>query len=156
MRKSACATETGFYLLIYLFLMICWESNLSAEVDDSSVGVIKRQKDAATGVQLLQGQGLAKVVLLKMIETDSQIYTHGLIQSNPMWNNALALVKQGCKNKSIKAGCSGKLKPGVSILMKVHRKGKITACRADLIGFMGQSVSGSKQEVFFRLAPMRR
>lgn len=65
--------------------MICWESNLSAEVDDSSVGVIKRQKDAATGVQLLQGQRLAKVVLLKMIETDSQIYTHGLIQSNPVW-----------------------------------------------------------------------
>lgn len=123
--------------LIDWFLMICWESNLSAEVDDSSVGVIKRQKDATAGVQLLQGQGLAKVVLLKMIETDSRIHTRGLIHANPVWNNALALVKQWCKNKSIKAGCPGKLQSGVSILMKAHRKGKITACGADLIGFYG-------------------
>lgn len=32
--------------------------------------------------------------------------------------------------------------------MKLHRKGKMTVCRAGLVGFMGQSVSGSKQSVF--------
>lgn len=74
--------------------MICWESNLSAEVDDSSVGVIKGQEDATTGVQLLQGQGLAKVVLVKMIETDSPNHTRGLIKSNPAWNNTLAVWKR--------------------------------------------------------------
>lgn len=64
--------------------MIWWESNLSAEVDDSGVGVIKGQKDAAAGVQLLQVQRLAKVVLEKIIEADSQIYRRGLIQANPV------------------------------------------------------------------------
>lgn len=77
-------------LLFYLFFD---ESNLSAEVDDSCVGVIKGQEDAAAGVQLLQGQGLAKVVLVKIMETDSPNHTRGLIQSKPVWNNALLVVK---------------------------------------------------------------
>lgn len=38
-------------------------SNLAAEVDYSCVCVEKRQEDAAAGVQLLQGQRLAKVFL---------------------------------------------------------------------------------------------
>lgn len=48
-----------------VFWTICQESNLSAEVDDSRVGVIKWQEDAAAGVQFLQGQGLPKVILSK-------------------------------------------------------------------------------------------
>lgn len=61
-----------------------WESNLSTEVDDAGVWVIKGQKDAAADVQLLQVQRLAKVVLEKIIEADSQIYRRGLIQANPV------------------------------------------------------------------------
>lgn len=129
--------------ILLLFLMIRWESNLSAEVDDPSVGVIKGQEDATTGVQLLQVQGLAKVILLTIIEADSQTDTRGLIQSNPAWNDALAVVKHKSEVTSL-----------VSWQVLVC-EGKMSVYRPDLIGFMGQSVSGSKQAVLFRLAPMR-
>lgn len=56
----------------FAVLEVCRDANLPAEVDDSSVGVVEGQKDAAAGVQLLQVQGLVKVVLLKRNETDSR------------------------------------------------------------------------------------
>lgn len=47
------------------------EPNLAAQVHDASVLVEKWQKDAAAGVQLLQGQRLCKVLLLTEIQTQS-------------------------------------------------------------------------------------
>lgn len=62
-------------------LVICWELNLSAEVDDACVGVVEGQEDAAAGVQFLQVQGLPKVILLETIETGHKPIQ--VMRSNP-------------------------------------------------------------------------
>lgn len=89
--------------------MICWELNLSAEVDDARVGVVEGQKDAAAGVQFLQVQGLPKVILLEIIETGGHRTIQG-IRSNPATTPAVvnidALARTRASKQDEKFGAS--------------------------------------------------